>query len=202
MSIKVIILNGQGRSGKGSFKNFIKEYDKELTGLDRIADTSIIDRTKAIAQMCGWTGAKEDKDRAFLHNLKILLQEYNDLPYKTVASFIQQTAAVSIDGELIYPYVFVDAREVPDIERFVKDFNAITILIKRGERAFGNEADDEVLNWQYDYVIDNTGSLEDLKAAAQFFWNEFTKPERIEKALSWEEFEVKDLHLLKGDYNG
>lgn len=197
MSIKVIILNGQGASGKDSFKNFIKEYDKELTGLDRIADTSIIDRTKAIAQMCGWTGAKEDKDRAFLHNLKILLQEYNDLPYKTVVSFIQQTAAVSIDGELVYPYVFVDAREITDIERFVKDFDTTTILIKRGERVFGNEADDEVLNWQYDYIIDNAGTLEDLQAAAQFFWKEFTKPERIEKALSWEEFEVENLKLLE-----
>ena len=197
MKPKIIILNGQGVSGKDSFKNFIKEYDKELTGLDRIADTSIIDRTKAIAQMCGWTGAKEDKDRAFLHNLKILLQEYNDLPYKTVASFIQQTAAVSINGEFAYSYIFVDAREIPDIERLVKDFNATTILIKRGQRSYGNEADDNVFNWQYDYIIENDGTLDDLKLAAQFFWNEFTKSERIEKSLKWEEFIVENLKLLE-----
>ena len=197
MKPKIIILNGQGASGKGVLKNFIKEYDKAQTGLDRIADTSIIDRTKAIAQMCGWTGAKEDRDRAFLHDLKILLQEYNDLPYRTVANFIQQTAAVSINGELAYPYIFVDAREIPDIERLIKDFGATTILIKRGQRSYGNEADDNVFNWQYDYIIENDGTLDDLKLAAQFFWNEFTKPERIEKSLKWEEFVVENLKLLE-----
>lgn len=200
MLSKVFILNGKGAVGKDEFKNFVIEYDKELNNTDRIVSTSIIDRVKDIAAKCGWGGAKQDSDRAFLHDLKILLEKYNDLPYKTVANFIYYMSSRTINGTLIYPYIFVDAREVHDIERLVKDFNATTVLVKRGDRVYGNEADDNVFNWQYDYVIDNNGTLNDLKDAARTFWNEITRSERIEKALRWENFEVENL-TLKGEAN-
>lgn len=204
METKIIILNGQGGSGKDSFKNFIKDYDKEKTGQARIGDTSMIARVKEIAKMCGWHGQKEDKDRAFLHNLKILLEQYNDLPFRSVESNIKLYESFNKLGENnekinLFPYIFVDAREPADIERFVKNFDTTTILVRRGQRVYGNEADDNVENWNYDYIIENNGSLEDLQAAAQVFWDEFTKPERIEKSLKWESFDIENLNLLKGE---
>lgn len=190
MQTKIFIVNGQGSVGKDEFVNFIRQYDKKLFGYERIIHTSMVDRIKFIATMCGWTGAKELKDREFLHDLKILLENYNDLPYSTIVSLIQRNEAMTVDHKPLCPYIFIDAREIKDINRFKKDFNCTTILVKRGEsKIFHNEADDEVFNYQYDYVIDNNRELEDLQFAAQVFWDEILKNEFTP---SWETFEIED----------
>lgn len=193
---KVIILNGQGGVGKDTFKEFVKQYDKKKTGLDRIADTSMVDRVKAIATLCGWRGQKENYDRKFLYELKQLLSKYNDLPYQSVKRFIQTTFCAMLNDELIYPYIFVDAREIEDIERLVKDFNAITVLITNGKQLeYGNFADDNIYNWSYDYIIENTSTLENLQCAAETFWDEITKEERILKSLTWENFNLNEVKI-------
>lgn len=164
---KVFILNSQGGAGKDTFYNFINEYDKTLFETIRTTKTSMINRTKEIAKKCGWTGSKSPKDRVFLFHLKQLLTKYNDLPYMTVKSEIEY-----YKNGLNLPFVFVDAREVNDIERLCNDFPCITILIKRGDsKVFNNPADDNVFDYQYDYIIENNGSLEDFKETCHTFWN-------------------------------
>lgn len=164
---KIFILNGQGKSGKDTFYNIINQYDQALYNCIRTAKTSMIDRTKEIAKRCGWTGGKELKDREFLFNLKQLLTKYNDLPYMTIKSEVEY-----YKNSLNLPFVFIDAREVKDIERLCTDFPCITILIKRGDsKVFNNQADDNVFDYQYDYVIENDGSLEDFKDTCHTFWN-------------------------------
>ena len=199
MKTKLIIVNGQGGVGKGEFVKFIKEYDQSFIGHDRILQTSIIDRVKFIASMCGWTGVKELKDRAFLHDLKILLEKYNDLPYNTITQLIKRNENTTLNDYPVYPYIFIDVREPADIERFKKDFpDCTTILVKRGEsKLFGNEADDSVFNFQYDYVIDNNRSLEDLQAAAQAFWDEIIQRDMT---FSQETFLMEDeVEFLEGE---
>lgn len=198
MKPKIIILNGKGGSGKTSLQRCIKFYDMGNTQKKRIAYTSMVEKVKEIATLCGWQGQKEDKDRAFLHDLKILLQEYNDLPYISVCQFIEK-CGIGSNGEIFYPYVFVDAREVEDIERLVKDFAATTVLVRRFDRTYGNEADDNVENWNYDYIIENTGTFDDLRAAAETFWDEFTRADRYKDYMNWESFEIKNLEILKGE---
>ena len=58
--------------------------------------------------------------------------------------------------------------------RFKRELGAITVLIRRvdAERAAtSNHADANVLNCEYDYEIDNNGSLEELRIKADKFLN-------------------------------
>lgn len=168
MSVRVIVLNGQGASGKDTFKQFIKEYNEEKYGSQFfISDTSMVERVKFIAQQAGWHGGKDNKDRLFLHDLKILLEKYNDLPYESVKNLILKT---NIDDSKTY-YIFVDARESKDIERLKEEFDCTTVLVVRNEpQLYGNAADDDVFNFSYDYVIDNSTGLDRLRDAAETFW--------------------------------
>lgn len=198
MKSKIIIMNGQGTSGKQSLVDFIKEFDKSSCGTDRILYTSIIDRVKAIALKCGWTGAKDLNDRKFLNELKTLLENYNDLPYSTITQIIRWNEnSCDSNGIPFHSYIFIDMREAKDIDRLKKDFpNCTTVLVTRGEsKKFNNPADDDVFNYNYDYVIENNGTLEDLRAAAETFWNEilaenslsFWKPVTIQGRFEWED---------------
>ena len=108
------------------------------------------------------------RDRLFLSRLKDLLAEYNDSPYQVIKSRIlmEQEAGTKV--------LFIDARERSDIERLVKDFNATTILVKRGEPIrYGNHADDNVFNYNYDITVDNIDTIEDLKEKAVIFTNKY-----------------------------
>ncbi len=172
MKTKIFVINGQGGVGKDSFVNFICDYDKKITGEDRIIHTTLIERVKEIAKKCGWHGEKTPQARAFLHDLTVLLEKYNDLPYQSIVQTIRMNELVCNNNKIpIKPFLFVDIREPKDIERFKKDFECTTILIKRGEsKNYGNAADDDVFNYQYDFVIENNRTLEDLKDAAESFW--------------------------------
>lgn len=169
MSIKVIVLNGQGGCGKDTFKNYIMQYNKEAYGdAYPIFATSMIDRVKFIAKQAGWTGSKDTSDRNFLYQLKQLLTKYNDLPYQSVKSFIQRCNV----NDNKTNYVFVDAREAKDIDRLKQDFDCTVILITRYvDRPYGNAADDDVYNYIYDLVIGNHSTLERLQESAETVWD-------------------------------
>lgn len=165
--IHVFIVNGQGKAGKGLFVDNIRAYDKALFDKERIAQTSIIDRVKAIAENCGWHGGKEKEDRQFLYEMKQLLTKYNDLPYQTIKNTINY-----FGNGLKYPYIFVDAREVEDIDRLKNDYQCTTILVIRGDQHYyGNKADDDVFNYTYDYIIENNGTVDEFKDTCKTFWN-------------------------------
>ena len=67
---KIIVINGQGGVGKDTFIDILNKK-----GL-KIANVSSVDGVKELARMVGWNGAKEDKDRKFLSDLKILTTNY------------------------------------------------------------------------------------------------------------------------------
>lgn len=150
-----------------TFENFISEIAWEKDKI-RIKKMSMIDMIKDIATSIGWDGSKDMRDRLFLSRLKDLLTEYNDSPYQVIKSRILMEQE---DGTKV---LFIDARERSDIERLVKDFNATTILVKRGEPVrYGNHADDNVFNYDYDIIVDNIDTIEDLKEKAVIFTNKY-----------------------------
>lgn len=172
--MKIIVVNGKGGSGKTT----MEEYFADLADLmgDETAFTSMVKEVKAIANRCGWTGAKEDKDRKFLADLKDLLEDYNDLPFESVLNDI-------LRAERDYcGYIFVDAREPKDIDRLKEiGLNISTILVTRNEtnREYNNHADDGVFNYNYDYVIENTGTLEDLKKSTETIFEIISNEEEL-----------------------
>ena len=162
--MKVFVVNGQGGSGKDLFEKLVAEETAVLT-----YKISIIDSVKKVAEDFGWKGSKEMRDRLFLNNLKNLFSEYNDSPYQKLKKEIEYYKYSN-------DFLFVDAREPSDIERLKKDFNATTVLIKRGElKKFNNMADDMVFSIDYDVVIDNNGTIEELKEKAEKFYLDYIK---------------------------
>ena len=168
--MKYFIVNGKPRSGKDTFVNFCLE---ELGAFGKLIST--VDFVKKIATECGWDGIKDLKNREFLSNLKDLLTEWGDVPYKRTLQEIDMFKFdldywdVSDKG-----VVFIMCREPKEIERFERELNAKSILIRRASVEFeqqSNHADSEVLNHKYHYIIDNNGTLEGLKIKAQEFCN-------------------------------
>ena len=152
MKKAVIVINGRGGVGKDTLCDMAAKSFK-------VENVSSITPIKEIATMCGWDGAKDDKSRKFLADLKKLSVDYNDYP--TVWATERYKEFLLSDKDVM----FVHIREPEEIAKFVASTGgeAKTILIRGGERmkrgAYGNAADDGVENYIYDYYFDNDGTL-------------------------------------------
>lgn len=166
--MKYFIINGRPRSGKDTFVNFCLE---ELGAFGKLIST--VDFVKEIAARCGWDKTKTPKNRKFLSDLKDLLTNWGDVPYKKTLQEIDMFKFdldywdVSDKG-----VVFIMCREPKEIERFERELNAKSVLIQRASVEFeqqSNHADSEVLNHKYDYIIENNGTIDELKEKAKGF---------------------------------
>ncbi len=150
-----IVINGVGGAGKDTLISLLE--DKY-----RVKNVSSITPIKELAKIMGWQGEKNDKARKFLADLKAVTTEYNDYPTKYILD--EQSKFLSTDEEIM----FVHIREPKEIEKFVKLSNCKTktLLIRpRNEltnKHYGNSSDDDVENFNYDYIFDNNRSLEEI----------------------------------------
>ena len=170
--MKVFVINGFPGSGKTTMEeycvNYLNQFDKYK---NKVHIISSIDSVKQIAKQIGWNGAKKAEDRKFLSDLKKLLKDYNDFPYKSVKrKIIRAVYRDSKDSE--NHIIFIDSREPEEIKRFKKDFKAKTVCIRRKElenRIWSNESDSNVLKTEYNIYISNDGSIEDFKKNINVF---------------------------------
>lgn len=166
MKTKIIIVNGQSANGKTTFEKMVKDIAAKHS--KKVVITSTINIVKEFATMIGWDGGKTPKDRKFLSDLKDALTQWKDIPYREIGYDINQLTQDGTD------LIFIDCREPEEIRRFVNDYNAMTLLVQRGEMVIiGNHADDNVLNYQYDITIDNSRGLDELKQEAEIFVETF-----------------------------
>lgn len=154
MDKMVFIVNGKPRAGKDTFAEILNRYMV-------VYKYSAVTKVKEIAKQCGWTGAKEEKDRKFLHELKMLTSAYSDLPYRDVLDKIEKYRS----GEILADVFVVDVREPEEIERLQKATDAITVYIENENvpAITSNEADANVANYEYDFTIFNNGSIEEFE---------------------------------------
>lgn len=159
MQKQIIIINGTGGSGKDTFVNFCTEFTK-------VTNISSVDKVKEAAKiLVGWNGEKDEKSRKLLVDLKQLSIKYNDFPMQYIKSeyenFIQN------DSE----YLFIHIREISEINKIKKMLNAKTLLIRNPNVNLitSNDSDGNVYKYNYDYIIENDGTLEDLKVKAEKF---------------------------------
>lgn len=172
---KVYITSGVGRSGKDTFCEFVGNYIPTHK-------YSIVDLPKEAAKVLGWNGGKTEKDRKFLSDIMDLSAEYNDCPFQDVSSVVADFKNNLIEDEVL----FIDMRDPKDIARAVEIFGAETILIRNPnvEKIESNHADANVEDYNYDYIIENDGSLEQLDMAAKTFvreivcWNEIRQGDK------------------------
>lgn len=142
------------RSGKDTFAEYLNDFVPTLK-------YSSIDKVKDIAKQCGWNGTKDEKSRKFLSDLKVLTIQFNDMPFQAINTVVEQFKEDKEKRILL-----IDIREPKEIERAARKFNAKTILIKRQDVKYitSNIADAGVFDYDYDFVIENNGTLED------FYW--------------------------------
>ena len=152
----VIILNGKGGVGKDTLVNFLaKKYN--------VIHESSVTPIKECAKVVGWTGGKTLEDRKFLHDLKMLVTNYNDY----VTTYLKRVVDEFLH-ETKNTFLFIDIREASEITNFLQNVygDAYTLLITRQDVDkidFGNSADDDVTSYKYDRYYDNDLSYEEAE---------------------------------------
>ena len=170
--MKVIVINGMPRSGKSTFVQFCLD-ELGAWGME----VSTVDFVKELAKECDWDGTKTPENRKFLSDLKDLLTNWGDVPYKKVLEEkrVWEFGFEQFDVSTKDCFFFVHCREPQEIQKFVDRIGAETLLIRREEvesELQSNHADAEVFNFTYDTEIWNDGSLKDLKDKAKKFLKE------------------------------
>ena len=173
---QIFIINGSGGVGKDEFVQTVKsQASKERIVVDNY---SSVTKVKEIAEIIGWDGSKSEKDRKFLSDLKVLTTKYNDMPFKYMKKYVDIFMnLIKFDKARI---LFLHIREPEEIARAInefKEYNAKAILVKRDSvrHITSNMADENVYNYNYDIIINNNGTVEDLKEKARCFLNDCLK---------------------------
>lgn len=168
--MEVVIINGGVAVGKDSFVEAVKS----IIGEFRCFNYSTVDFVKFVATCAGWKGNKTPENRLFLSNLKKLLTEWDDIPFKKTAREIQDAAIVARNnGCLNDSVIFIHCREPEEIERLANVFVAHTLLIERpSDEQPSNESDANVFDYDYEVVVENTGDLELLRESARTYITE------------------------------
>jgi hypothetical protein len=163
---RVFIINGSATSGKDTFVDFITNVSLSKP----VFKISSVDRVKEAAKLLGWNGVKDEIGRQFLVELKDLSTKFYDGP----VAYMEEQIDKGPDG--IY---FLMIREPEEITRFVAENEYMgikTILVKRGDiKTFHNHADKNVSNYNYDFVIENNGTLEELEKKAALFYLKYCR---------------------------
>ena len=170
---QIIINNGNGGVGKSTFAQMCIDYAKRKYRING-EELSTVDYVKEVARFCGWDGQKTERDRKFLSDLKMALEEWNDSPTTTVFDKIQS-----------YDYtqnwlIFVNCREPNNIERFIKmnfeitKWPLLTLLVKNDNTPIitSNIGDASVFNYRYNKYIYNNFDLVTLRKMAESFVDE------------------------------
>ena len=164
--VKVVVVNGRPGVGKTTFEELCNDKAESLRFLGKrniyIEVISTVDFVKEVATFCGWDGVKTLKSRKFLSDLKDLLAEWNDVPFKKIEEKVYELAEEKEENHIL----FVDSREPKEIERFKQTFQATTLLIRRpGDEDIetSNHADAGVFDYNYDYTVQNDGDLRNLR---------------------------------------
>lgn len=167
--IKIFIVNGKGGCGKTSFEKMVEEI--AIAHNQKVLIISTIDYVKDIAKNIGWDGTKTLENRRMLSDLKDLLTRWNDSPHQSVCNKIKTLNEKEVAA------IFIDSREPEDIQRFIEEYQAMTVLIQRGKEiiTYGNHADDCVNDFDYDICVDNSRGLSELFEEATIFYETFVR---------------------------
>lgn len=158
---KIFITNGSGTAGKDSFVTAVGKYVP-------VYKYSAIDLVKDMLEVAGISRThKTEETRLLMSDMKDMLTEYGDIPFKDVSAAVMDFKNGLVDADVM----FIDIREPDEIARAVKEFGAKTILVRNPNtnKIDSNHADRDVENYEYDYIIENNGTLEQLEKMAKLF---------------------------------
>lgn len=162
--IPIIVLNGAGGVGKDEFVKAMSQYVK-------IYNYSTIDTYKKIAKDCfNWDGIKDQKGRRLLSDLKIAAIRYNNAPIEELKEVYNDVNKCCLADVFICM-----CRDIEEIEKIKDRFYNVKIVLVTNDNVspiLSNVGDKNVLETEYDVIIDNSGSIEQLSASAYTFLDE------------------------------
>jgi len=166
--VKVIVINGVSRSGKDTFIDFLRTKVYVLVKHSTI-DVVLGALTNSIMMDHKKKGREE---REFLATVKQAWIMYNDGPFKQVvdiADDIERTFKFQNNVDRVL--LVVQVREPDEIQKlssyFGVDFHSV--LVRRKDTNPQHPTDVTVEEWDYDYIVFNDGTLEQLEVNAQKF---------------------------------
>lgn len=162
---KIYIVNGKPRAGKDTFAELLSRHC-------RVFKYSSVDKVKKIAAKCGWDGGKTEKDRKFLSELKRITTEFNDMAYDDLAEKVAYFLKTDF-----FDVMLIDIREPEEIERAIEGFGAEALYIENINvpAVTSNSSDANVDNFEYDIVINNSGTLEMFEYVVETFYNNYIR---------------------------
>jgi polyphosphate kinase 2 (PPK2 family) len=149
----VIIINGAGGAGKDTLCEYVSAHLNSV-------NVSSITPIKDIAGSYGWNGEKDEASRKFLSDLKRTFIDFNNLP----TEYLLTEYADFMNGPAVV--FFAHVREPSEIDKFKERIQSpcVTLLIRRSEnKSWGNDSDDDVENYSYDYYFDNDKALDETQ---------------------------------------
>ena len=181
----IIVVNGAPRAGKDTFCEMVQKIMEERVGPYSCRIISTVDFVKEVAKFCGWNGQKTPKDRKFLSDLKDILTQWDDIPYKDIIGSYEGCKEIwkqfgYDEEECLY---FIMCREPKEIQKFVDRIGARTLIVERveaDEQVQSNHADANVHDYTYNTYIHNNRTLKDLEKIAYKFTDLFLKGEKYE----------------------
>lgn len=166
----IFIINGSGGVGKDTFVKLVsEELNSIMKKLHTVTNFSSVDKIKELAKEIGWKGEKSERDRKFLSDLKVLTSDYCDMPFQSMKEKVR-IFRMDMENQILFLHI----REPKEIKRAVHEFGAKTILVKRNsiKQIISNTADKNVFHYTYDFIIENNGTIEELREKAKKFVQE------------------------------
>lgn len=178
---KIVIINGLGGCGKSTFIQLCKKYGESALPDLKVHELSSVDFVKGVAVFCGWDGSKTTKNRTFLHDIKVLLERWDNVPNKKVLEDINALKKLELHN-----IFFVNIRENYNIDNFKnmakeQNFPCITLCVTNPNNKTNEviELIEQIDSYPYDAFINNDGDLSHLSHLAQEFIKELLKGENI-----------------------
>lgn len=159
---RVLITNGSGGCGKDTMAEIMGKY----VNVNKVSSIDIIKKIVEpyTAEFINLYG-KHESYRKLLNEVKQAFVNFNDLPTK-----MMEQEVVNFMEDENYQVLIVDIREPDEIDKFKEIFPlgctiCKTILVVNNNVAtiHSNSADDNVANYAYDYILDNSQTLGDLE---------------------------------------
>jgi hypothetical protein len=158
--LKVVIINGFPGSGKDTLIRLMCAINDGAP----ILNIHTSDPVKEAAKLLGWCENKTPETRDFLAMLKRESDRLFKASFRYVKSYIDNFKA--IPGAIL----FVHCREQADVEFYVREYGAKTLLVQRNEldlSGITNSSDLRVLDISYDYIVPNNGTMKELTESAE-----------------------------------
>lgn len=158
----IFCINGKAGAGKDTFVDFCKNFSK-------VTNYSAIDEIKEIAKQIGWSGEKNEKSRKMLADLKDIADQYSDFSTKKLEEKIKEFFSEK-DQEILFLHIR-DPKQMEDLKRLHPGIiDTILVTNNRVPDILSNQADKKVIcDYVYDHIVENNGTLEELKGQAESF---------------------------------